>query len=72
MVDKRKKMHKDMIQHMLANIPGMLATTIPYSSEIERMGLERKPLGAFSKTSVSTMAYNELWQEILARIKVGG
>lgn len=69
MVDKRKKMHKDMMQHLLATVPGMLTASIPYSSEIERMGLERKPLGAFSKTSVSTIAYNELWQEILARIK---
>jgi len=72
MVDRRKKMHKDMMRHLLDTAPNTLTTVIPYSSEIERMGLERKPLGAYSKTSPSAMAYNELWQEILARISISG
>lgn len=68
MVDRRKKMHKDMMRELSATLPNMLETTIPYSSEIERMGMEQKPLGAFSKTSPATIAYNELWRNILARI----
>lgn len=68
MVDRRKKMHKDMMVHLLANIPNTLTTIIPYSSDIERMGIECKPLGAYSRTSPSAIAYNELWQEILVRI----
>ncbi|MDD2723867.1 MAG: AAA family ATPase [Methylovulum sp.] len=70
MVDRRKKMHKEMMQHLLDTFPGTLATAIPYASDIERMGLECKPLAAFIKNSPSTIAYNELWQEILARITV--
>jgi chromosome partitioning protein len=67
MVDRRKNMHKDIMQEALTNYPEMLTTAIPYASDIERMGLERKPLAAYSGKSRSAEAYNELWQETLAR-----
>lgn len=67
MVDGRKKLHKDIMQQALADYPAMLKTAIPYASDIERMGLERKPLAAYSGNSRSARAYLELWQEVLAR-----
>jgi chromosome partitioning protein len=67
MVDARKKLHKDIMQQALADYPAMLKTAIPYASDIERMGLERKPLAAYSSKSRSADAYQALWQEILAR-----
>lgn len=67
MVDRRKNMHKDIMQQVLVDYPAMLKATIPYASDIERMGLERKPLAAYSGKSRSARAYHELWQEILAR-----
>lgn len=65
MVDGRKKMHKEIMQQTLANYPDMLKTTIPYASDIERMGIERRPLPAYNSKSHSAEAYSELWQEIL-------
>jgi chromosome partitioning protein len=67
MVDRRKKMHKDIMQQTLAEYPATLKTAIPYASDIERMGLERMPLAAYSGKSRSAEAYHELWREILAR-----
>ncbi|WP_411727443.1 ParA family protein [Methyloglobulus sp.] len=67
MVDRRKNMHKDIMREALADYPGLLKTSIPYASDIERMGLERMPLAAYSGRSSSAEAYHELWQEILAR-----
>jgi chromosome partitioning protein len=67
MVDGRKKMHKDIMCEARADYPELLKTAIPYASDIERMGLERKPLAASSGKSRSAVAYRELWQEILAR-----
>ncbi len=32
------------------------------------MGLERKPLGAYLKRGRCTEAYQQLWQELLARM----
>jgi cellulose biosynthesis protein BcsQ len=67
MVDRRKSMHKSIMQDILIDYPDMLKTAIPYASDIERMGLERMPLAAYSGKSRSTEAYTELWQEILTR-----
>jgi chromosome partitioning protein len=68
MADRRKKMHRDIMDHLLQQHPEILATAIPYASDIERMGLARMPLGGYISKSRSTQAYDELWQEIMARI----
>lgn len=67
MVDKRKKMHKDIMAQLSETCPDTLKTTIPYASDIERMGSENNPLGAYSHKSDLINIYNELWQEILTR-----
>jgi chromosome partitioning protein len=68
MVDKRKKMHRDIMAHLGEIYPNTLNTAIPYTSDIERMGLEQCPLGAYSHKKELINIYNELWQEILTRI----
>lgn len=68
MVDRRKKMHLDIMGNLIKSHPGFLNTAIPYASDIERMGLERMPLGGFMHKSRSLDAYNELWQELMMRI----
>jgi len=68
MADRRKKMHRDIMGHLVEKYPEILHAAIPYASDIERMGLERMPLGGYICKSRSIQAYNELWQEILARI----
>jgi chromosome partitioning protein len=70
MVDRRKKMHREIMDNLIETHPEILTTAIPYASDIERMGLERMPLGGFIKKSRSTKAYNELWQEILAHTTI--
>ncbi|MBK8814715.1 MAG: ParA family protein [Methylococcaceae bacterium] len=70
MVDRRKSLHKDIMLQVQEDYPSLLSTTVPYASEIERMGLERKPLGAYSAKSRAAEAYRALWQEIALRIRV--
>ena len=67
MVDRRKNMHKELMDSLAKSHPEILKTPIPYASDIERMGLERMPLGGFSTKSRSLQAYQTLWQEILGR-----
>jgi chromosome partitioning protein len=69
MVDRRKKMHVEIINTLAESYPEFLKATIPYASDIERMGIERQPLGAFVKTGRSAQAYIELWREVLARLE---
>ena len=70
MVDRRKKMHKDQMQSLRTEYPGLLTATIPYASDIERMGIERKPLACFMKNSPSNLAYQALWQELTTQLKL--
>lgn len=64
MVDRRKKMHLDILETMPKQYPELLKSAIPYASDIERMGLERMPLGGFVKSGRSIKAYQDLWEEI--------
>jgi cellulose biosynthesis protein BcsQ len=68
MVDRRKSLHHEIIASTRAQFPALLATEVPYSSEIERMTQRRAPLPAFSPRSAVGLTYAALWAEIEARM----
>jgi chromosome partitioning protein len=68
MVDRRKSLHHEVIASARASFPEMLATEIPYSSEIERMSLRRAPLSTYSPRGAAAQVYSALWQEINTRM----
>ena len=68
MVDRRKSLHDEVIASTRARFPAMLATEVPYSSEIERMTERRAPLPAFSPRSPVGLVYAALWAEVEARM----
>ncbi|MCL1981087.1 MAG: AAA family ATPase [Proteobacteria bacterium] len=63
MVEKRKKMHAEMMQ-LLKQENRVLRSVIPYSADIERMGVFRQPVAAALPASAATAAYESLWHEI--------
>jgi len=68
MVDRRKRMHQDVIA-----TPGdprctVLDTVIPYATEVERMGLERRPVTDYAPRSAAGRAYDALWKEIRSQL----
>ncbi|MGB5253632.1 MAG: AAA family ATPase [Sedimenticolaceae bacterium] len=63
MVDRRKRMHQDIVATPVDPRCTMLETQIPYASEVERMGLERRPVTAFARSSPAGRAYQALWDE---------
>ena len=67
MVEKRKKMHHDII-HEFRNTPGFLSQTIPYNSEVEKMGIYRAPLNAVLPNSTAAKAYSNLWKELSSEL----
>jgi len=70
MVDKRKKMHKDIMETLTKENSEILSSYIPYASDIERMGWERMPLAGYTQHSRSLKAYQELLIEILTITKI--
>lgn len=65
MADRRKKMHREIMETLVEKHPDILGSTIPYASDIERMGWERMPLGGYVNKGRSIEAYQALWQEIM-------
>jgi chromosome partitioning protein len=68
MVDRRKSLHHDVMASTREQFPGMLATEVPYWSEIERMSLRRAPIPAIAPNSAAARIYAELWAEVTARM----
>jgi len=66
MVQKRSKMHREIMADLPALYPGFLKTVIPFSADVEKMGVHRKPLLAYSRACEASMAYRALCDEILS------
>jgi len=64
MVEKRKTLHKSIIETFGQKKKLFLKTHIPYASDIEKMGLVRMPVGATKPTSPSAQAYSNLFTEL--------
>jgi cellulose biosynthesis protein BcsQ len=69
MVDRRRSLHHEFIATTREQFPAVLATEVPYSSEIERMTLRRAPLPAYAARSAVGLIYASLWREIESRIQ---
>lgn len=68
MVDRRRALHRELIGSARAQFPMILATEVPYWSEIERMSVRRAPLPACAPKSDAARVYGALWTEIRARL----
>jgi cellulose biosynthesis protein BcsQ len=68
LVDRRRSLHLELIAQARAQFPQILATEVPYWSEIERMSVRRVPLPASAPGSAAALLYRRLWAEIRERV----
>jgi len=68
MVDRRRAMHKETMESFPADHPEALASTIPSTAEIERMGVHREPVAATTPNGRAAKAYQALWDEVHGRL----
>jgi cellulose biosynthesis protein BcsQ len=69
MLDRRKRLQRDIVAHLVRDVPGFLPpTAIPNASIIEQMGIERAPLATFAPTSAAASAFRQLWVDIAERV----
>ncbi|NEX22086.1 AAA family ATPase [Thiorhodococcus mannitoliphagus] len=64
MVDRRKRLHLESMAELPTRWPQFLKTSIPYASDVERMGVQRMPLPAYAPLSPAALAYQSLWAEV--------
>ncbi len=68
MVQKRNKMHREIMGELPESYPGFLTTVIPFSADVEKMGLHRMPLLAYSHACEAARAYRALCDEIFSTL----
>jgi len=68
MVDRRKKLHNQIIGAQPKMGSWMLPAIVPYASEVEQMGERRAPLPDFAPHSRASLAYAALWSEVRERV----
>ena len=68
MVDRRKRLHRDLLDQCLAD-ENFLRTTIPTASVVERMGLTRAPVAATLPSQPAAKAFRSLWLEVADRLR---
>ncbi len=64
MVDRRKRLHRDIAQQLPAQHPGVASAAIPALSVIEQMAVHRSPVPAFAPRSAAARSYAALWAEV--------
>lgn len=67
MVEKRKKLHWELMQELIRE-PGVMPALVPLLADIERMGLYRQPVNAALPHSLAAAAYSDLWREVSKRV----
>jgi cellulose biosynthesis protein BcsQ len=66
MVDRRKRLHREIVETLPAERPGIATTVIPAMSLVEQMAVRRAPVPAFAPRSRLAHSYENLWAEVSA------
>ena len=64
MLDRRRGLHRELVDSLPAQIKTLLASHIPYASAVEQMGRRRAPLATFDARAEASRAFESLWLEI--------
>lgn len=68
MADRRKSMHRDILNDWDFRENPFCKTIIPYLSDTEKMGIYRKPVVAWKPGSESSESFTRLWDEIKMKL----
>ena len=68
MVDRRKRLHRDIIAEARSGPHDFLDQHVPYSSLVDQMAHRRAPLHIFAGRRDPTLAYEAIWKEVEARV----
>jgi cellulose biosynthesis protein BcsQ len=63
MADLRKNMHNEIMAELYKD-KKFFQNYIPYLSDVEKMGVHRKPIEEYARSSYAARCYHELWTEI--------
>ena len=64
MVDRRRKLHRELTASLPATLPAVADVAIPAASVVELMGARREPVVLSAPRHPSAAAYRELWRRV--------
>ncbi len=67
MIDRRRSTHRQLLED-LAGRDDLLPTAIPLSVDVERLGLERRPVASYAPRAKAVEAYRSLWSDLVERL----
>ena len=67
MVDRRKRLHRDIITRLTAERSDIATAIIPAMTLVEQVSVRRAPVPAFAPRSAAARHYQELWAELRGR-----
>jgi chromosome partitioning protein len=70
MVDRRKRLHREVVDTPPAARSDLAATSIPALSIVEQMAARREPVTSFAPRSAVSKRYLQLWDEAAASVQL--
>lgn len=70
MVQKTKKLHKETMVMLRKDYKNFMQSYIPFSTDIERMGVHRAPVSTYSGKDFAANAYEKIWKSIEGKAKI--
>ena len=64
MVDRHKKMHKELMTLVSQGFNGVLKSFVPYLAQVEQMGIHREPVVVSAPKSLAAKSYQNLWAKV--------
>ena len=69
MFEKRKNMHNETVRSFSRKFKESISVLIPYSAEVEKMGIYRAPLTAKRPSEEASKAFVKLWKALKKRME---
>jgi chromosome partitioning protein len=68
MLDRRKSLHRQLVESLATAEPAFLQSVIPNSSAVERSAAHRAPVAEIAPRSTARRAFRELWAEVAIQL----
>ena len=70
MVQQSKNLHRETMVALQKEYKSLLKCYIPFSTDVERMGIYRAPVLTFAGRDQASVAYQEIWKDIEKKAKI--
>ncbi len=67
LADRRRRLHRDVIEAVQLARPETLSAPVPYSADVERMGVALAPVLRFAPRCAASQAFEAIWAELELR-----